>query len=103
MWVATGIAIRIAQSIGLHRDGALMRLPVLATEVRRRLFWELRLIDLGCAEDCGFLPTHIYGADTRLPLNINDDDISSGDVIPPVERKGFTDMTYALVRVSHTL
>lgn len=71
-----------------------------ATEVRRRLFWELRLIDLGSAEDCGFLPTHIYGADTRLPLNINDIDITPEALIPPAEREGFTDMTYTLVRVS---
>lgn len=98
MWVASGIAIRLAQSIGLHRDGAVMNLPVFATEVRRRLFWELRMIDLGCAEDCGFLPTYIYGADTRLPLNINDADINSKSVTPPVEREGFTDMTYPLIR-----
>lgn len=100
MWVASGIAIRLAQSIGLHRDGALMNLPILTTEIRRRVFWELRMIDLGCAEDCGFLPTHIYGADTRLPLNINDADINSETDLAPPEREGFTDMTYALIRVS---
>jgi hypothetical protein len=61
------------------------------------------MIDLSCAEDCGFLPTHIYGADTRLPLNINESDITSEDVVPPIEREGLTDMTYALIRVSSSL
>ena len=101
MWIASGIAIRLAQSIGLHRDGAAMNLPVLATEVRRRLFWELRMLDLACAEDCGFLPTYIYGADTRLPLNVNDADINMNTVTPPPEREGITDLTYSLIRVSH--
>lgn len=100
MWIASGIAIRIAQSLGLHRDGTLMKLPVLATEVRRRLFWELRTLDVACAEECGYLPTYIYGADTRLPMNIDDVDITSADVDPPAERRGFTDMTYALIRVN---
>jgi hypothetical protein len=61
------------------------------------------MIDVGCAEDCGFLPMHIYGADTRLPLNINDGDISLRDIIAPAEREGFTDMTYPLTRVSKML
>src|ERR1700710_1625601 len=102
MWIACGIAIRLAQSIGLHRDGAVMKLPVLATEIRRRLYWELRMLDLGCAEDCGLLPTHTYGADTRLPVNCNDEDLHPGDTTPPPEREGFTDMTYMTIRVRQT-
>jgi hypothetical protein len=100
MWVSCGIAIRLAQSIGLHRDGATMGLPVLATEVRRRLYWEIKMLDVGCAEDCGFLPTHIFGADTKIPINCNDADLHPGDTIPPPEREGFTDMTYVMIRVS---
>src|SRR5882757_5576283 len=98
MWISCGIALRLAQSIGLHRDGAVMRLPVLLTEIRRRLFWEIRLLDLACAEDCGFLPTHIYGADTRFPIHCNDDDLRPGDTTPPLERSGFTDMTFVMTR-----
>lgn len=99
MWVSCGIAIRLAQSIGLHRDGTAMRLSVLATEIRRRLYWEIRMLDLGCAEDCGFVPTHIYGADTKLPINCNDTDLHPGDMNPPPEREAFTDMTYVMIRV----
>ncbi|RDW59534.1 hypothetical protein BP6252_12621 [Coleophoma cylindrospora] len=98
MWVSSGTAIRLAQSIGLHRDGSLMKLPILATEIRRRLWWQIRMLDVACAEDCGFLPTHVYGEDTRLPLNINDADINYDDLVSPVERQGYTEMTYSLIR-----
>lgn len=101
MWVSCGIAIRLAQSIGLHRDGAAMKMPVLATQIRRRLYWEIRMLDVGCAEDCGFLPTHIFGEDTKLPINCNDDDLHPGNATEPPEREGFTDMTYIMIRVSY--
>jgi hypothetical protein len=58
------------------------------------------MLDLACAEDSGFLPTYIYGANTQLPLNINDEDISPASLVLPAPRKGFTKMTFALIRVS---
>jgi len=97
MYVYSGIALRIAQSLGIHRDGELTNtLSPIAIEIRRRVYWELRMLDLACAEDCGFLPTHIYGADTKLPLNINDEDLTSNLL---TENEGVTDMTYCLIRV----
>ena len=36
--------------------------------------------------------------DTKLPLNINDDDIWPGMTEGPKKREGFTDMTFCLVR-----
>jgi hypothetical protein len=100
MWILSGITIRLAQSIGLHRDGTFLGLPIFATEMRRRLYWEIRMLDLACAEDSGFLPTHIYGSDTRLPLNINDKDLNQGDSEWPVSSTAFTETTFALIRVS---
>jgi hypothetical protein len=38
MLTACSVAIRLAESIGLHRDGTSAKLPILATEIRRRLF-----------------------------------------------------------------
>jgi hypothetical protein len=103
MWILSGITIRLAQSIGLHRDGTFLGLPIFATEMRRRLYWEIRMLDLACAEDSGFLPTHIYGSDTQLPLNINDRDLNQGDSEWPVSSPGFTETTFALIRVSDDL
>ncbi len=99
MWISSGVAIRLAQSIGLHRDGTHLKLSVFATEIRRRLWWQVRMLDIASAEDCGFIPSHIYGEDILLPLNINDEDISPTDTDWPSERDSFTSMTYSLIRV----
>lgn len=59
------------------------------------------MLDVASAEDCGFLPTHIYGEDTRIPLNINDEDIPAANMLTsPPERDEFTEMTFSLIRVS---
>jgi hypothetical protein len=76
-----------------------MKLQILSTEIRRRLWWLIRMIDIASAEDCGFLPAHVYGEDTQVPLHVNDKDLRLGMPEPPVERDEFTDMTFSLIRV----
>ena len=44
-WIMTGVAVRIAQRIGLHRDGESLSLPPFDVEIRRRLFWQLLPLD----------------------------------------------------------
>jgi hypothetical protein len=39
VWSLTGLALRIAQSLGLHRDGTKFGLSPFDTEMRRRLWW----------------------------------------------------------------
>ena len=99
MWILSGNAIRLAESLGVHRDGTSMKLSVFNTEIRRRLWWHIRMLDVACAEDCGFSPTHVYGTDTQLPLNIYDTDISPDSDHAPMERTAFTEMTWTLIRV----
>jgi len=102
MWVSSGIVLRLAQSIGLHHDGAKTGLSVFDSEIRRRLWWQIKMLDVACAEDCGFCPTYIYSEDTALPLNINDADIFRESSSLPFEKDGFTEMTFSLVRVRFT-
>jgi len=95
----TGLAIHLAQALGIHRDGTNFHLNAFDTEMRRRLWWHVSILDNRSAEDYGVEPTfteHFY--DTKLPLNINDDDISPGMKDPPVERKGCSEMTFCLIR-----
>lgn len=40
-WILTGVAIRLAQRMGLHRDGESLGLPPFEVQMRRRLFWQL--------------------------------------------------------------
>jgi len=97
--VLVGVAIRIAQSMGLHRDGPIFGINPLETEIRRRLWYEICLLDLRTAEEHGSDPgisTQSY--DTKLPLNIEDTDILPNSAYPIIPRKGFTEMTFSLIR-----
>lgn len=104
VWTMTAVVIRIAQGLGLHRDGTHFGLKPFETEMRRRLWWHICLLDIRSAENHGSDPQiHEAFYDTRLPLNINDDDISPDTKEPPEERVGCTDMTFTLVRAEVTV
>ncbi|KAJ5601288.1 hypothetical protein N7510_010822 [Penicillium lagena] len=99
VWSMTSIVLRLAQSLGIHRDGTNFALKPFETEVRRRLWWHLVLMDSRSSEDHGTDPLiHESMSDTRLPLNVNDDELSPDMVNPPEEREGCTDVTFLLIR-----
>ncbi|OIW23815.1 hypothetical protein CONLIGDRAFT_657415 [Coniochaeta ligniaria NRRL 30616] len=99
-WTLTGLAVRICQAIGLHRDGTnFPHLTPFEIEMRRRLFWSLLMLDLRSAEDQGTECIISDGSfDTQLPLNINDADIGPDSTEFPENREGSTDITFCLVR-----
>ncbi|TQV91571.1 Fungal specific transcription factor [Cordyceps javanica] len=99
IWMMTGIAIRMAQAIGLHRDGShFPNLSPYEVEIRRRVWWALCMVDARASGDQGTDLTILQDAfDTRLPLNINDNDISVDTKVMPEEREGITDMTITQV------
>ncbi|KAK7995516.1 hypothetical protein PG990_014289 [Apiospora arundinis] len=105
VWMMVGIVIRMAQSIGLHRDGThFPNLSPFEVEVRRRAWWALYMLDLRCSEDQGTdLTINHDGFDTKTPLNINDTDIQPGMKEPPKPRSGITDSTYAAVSIEYTI
>jgi hypothetical protein len=47
IWTMIGLAIRIAEAMGLHRDGEIFPLPALETKLRRRLWWQIYMLDQG--------------------------------------------------------
>ncbi|KAF2748379.1 hypothetical protein M011DRAFT_466783 [Sporormia fimetaria CBS 119925] len=99
LWTLTGLAIRIAQALGLHRDAGHFGLPPFEVEMRRRLWWHVCALDARASEDHGCDPTIAASQyDTKLPLNINDSDIHPDMTEYPDEREGFTDMTFCLLR-----
>ncbi|KAH7033711.1 fungal-specific transcription factor domain-containing protein, partial [Microdochium trichocladiopsis] len=95
VWMLTGVAIRMAKSLGLHRDGtSFANLTPFEIEMRRRVWWALYMLDLRSSEDQGTDITILEGSfDTKRPLHINDDDISPQTKETPRERQGYTDMT----------
>lgn len=99
-WILTGIGVRIAQRMGLHRDpGETTHLPPFEVQMRRRVFWQLVPLDGFAAQHSGTgitLPPSAW--DVRKPLNVDDARIYPGmkEMLP--ETKGATDMIYVLVR-----
>ncbi|KAJ5729623.1 uncharacterized protein N7483_004131 [Penicillium malachiteum] len=99
VWSLTALVVHIARSMGLHRDGAAFGLRPLETELRRRLWWHICLLDIRSSEYHGCEPiVHESMFDTRTPLNINDSDLTAEMIEPPAEREGATEMTFCLIR-----
>ncbi|PGH17921.1 hypothetical protein AJ79_00820 [Helicocarpus griseus UAMH5409] len=104
VWSMVAIVVRMAQGIGVHRDGSTFKLQPFETEMRRRIWWHICLLDFQAAEDHGCDPfIHEAFYDTRIPLNINDDDISQDSKETPEEREGCTDLTFTLIRCEVTV
>lgn len=101
IWVLNGLAIRAAESLGLHRDGKKLNLPPFESEIRRRVWWHLVARDGRAAEDHGLNNTYsaalMSGVD--LPLNLEDSDLYPDMKELPPPRPGWTRMTLALVNL----
>jgi hypothetical protein len=79
VWSLTGVAVRIAQGIGLDRDGTVLGLSPFDTEIRRRIWWQLKSHDFRTAELCGlakFRDLATGAENTKWPANIDDKDLS---------------------------
>ncbi|KAL9036419.1 MAG: hypothetical protein Q9180_004313 [Flavoplaca navasiana] len=101
VWMLTGLLIRLAQSLGLQRDGEQFGISPFETDMRRRLWWQIVHLDLRASEDHGSEPTILEQSfDTRFPLNIQDEDIDPSMKEPPPEHEGATEMTFDLIRYS---
>lgn len=99
VWSLVGLAARLSIGLGLHRDGSKMGLSPFDTEMRRRLWWSLCVLDVRASEDYGSEPAILDGTyDTLLPLNVNDTSLDPLATEPPQELVGVSDMTFCLIR-----
>ena len=86
--------------MGLHREISLKGLSPFETEIRRRLWWQILIMDSrsaqlsGAATDASFPPFW----DTKRPLNINDSDLSPSMKELPVQYDGVTEMLFCSIR-----
>ncbi|KAJ3529566.1 hypothetical protein NM208_g9696 [Fusarium decemcellulare] len=98
VWMMTGLLIRMAQAIGLHRDGSRFEhLSPFEVEQRRRVWWTLCVMDVRASEDQGTDFTITRNSfDTKMPLNVNVTDVEPDTKETPPERQTFTDMSFAL-------
>lgn len=96
--VLCGTAIRIAECMGLHRDGTEYGLGPVETHVRRMIWYQLCYIDIRTCEAQGPRPTiRADDFDTQFPLNVDDDELENPN--PPTEFiPRWTDATLSLIR-----
>ncbi|KAK7425511.1 hypothetical protein QQZ08_007952 [Neonectria magnoliae] len=99
-WNMTGLAVRLAQSLGMHRDGSTLNLSPFNAEMRRRLWWSICVLDTPASEDYSCSPglMELSSFNSRPPLNVNDSDLYPTMTEYPVESKGMTDMSFTAVR-----
>ncbi|EXJ96413.1 hypothetical protein A1O1_01539 [Capronia coronata CBS 617.96] len=101
IWILNGLAIRIAESLGLHRDGERLGLTPFESEIRRRLWWHLLARDGRAGEDYGLEDTKglLLASDVKLPLNIDDADLYPEMEELPKARRGWSAMTFSLISI----
>lgn len=101
IYTLTGVAIRIAEGLGLHRDANSSGLAPCEAAIGYRIWCYLKIFDNRAAEMCGLPKFRGLDADmnTAKPLaNVNDDDIYPGMPAPPSESSRLTDMVFCAVQ-----
>ncbi|RJE22003.1 Transcription factor [Aspergillus sclerotialis] len=95
----TAIADRIAKRDGLHCNTQGRGLSAFDTEIRRRIWWQTVLLDSRAVEMSGAgTPILSYAWNAKLPLNINESELSPEANSLPQEHDCATDMIFCLVR-----
>ncbi|KAI9889921.1 MAG: hypothetical protein M1814_004644 [Vezdaea aestivalis] len=99
LWHLTGVALRIGQSMGLHRDGASLGLPPFEAEMRRRIWWHIHIFDHQMANLCAVGPSlNLSKWEINRPRNLNDADLSPDMLELPPDRIGATDLLFCAIR-----
>ncbi|EKG21319.1 hypothetical protein MPH_01311 [Macrophomina phaseolina MS6] len=100
VWVLGGIAIRLAESLGVHQDGLRLGLSPFEAETRCRLWWIVTALDSSAPEDHGFDSTIAdLSQSIRTPLNANDADLFPQMAELPAEKEEWTEMTFSLANL----
>ncbi|RMZ84547.1 hypothetical protein DV737_g1137, partial [Chaetothyriales sp. CBS 132003] len=75
-------------------------------EMRRKVWWGIYMLDLRASEDQGTDLAITRGSfDTKIPLNINDEDLTPESKQMPTERLGVTDISFTRIfaRITDTM
>lgn len=90
--------MRIAQKMGYHRDGELLKLSPFETEMRRRIWWQIIMQDAKLSIVSGLNHNYLQDSfDTKQPLNLSDADLFPGSTEPLQPREGPTEMAFCLI------
>jgi hypothetical protein len=101
VWSLTGVAIRVAEGMGMRVDGTLLGLSPFETEIRRRIWWQLQMHDFRAAELCGQAKFRNFELDEttpKKPANVNDEDLNPAMSQAVIESTRPTEMMYCMLR-----
>ncbi|KAI3534142.1 hypothetical protein CABS03_10144 [Colletotrichum abscissum] len=103
-WNLSGLAVRLAQNFGIHREGSLFGLSTFDIEMRRRLWWQIAVLDAPSAEDYSgeYNLLEMSSFDSQPPRNLNDIQLYPAMLEYPSETRGITEMTFTLARCQIT-
>ena len=99
-WSLTGVLVRLAASMKLQRDGSnLTNIPPFETEMRRRLWWQICLID-SRSENLQVSAYKIGEGmfDAQMPVNTDDVDLDPCMPASPIPMESWTGMTIFIIR-----
>ncbi|EME39029.1 hypothetical protein DOTSEDRAFT_29211 [Dothistroma septosporum NZE10] len=95
-WTLTAVAIRLASALGLERPASYdAKVSPLDTELRRRLWFSIGILDMQSAFDRGSQPLLSSSSFPTFPRSVNDADIAR---IPlPLAADQFSQMSFSLL------
>ncbi|KAJ5472982.1 hypothetical protein N7530_006983 [Penicillium desertorum] len=91
-WNYLGLAVRMAMSLGLHKEFPGWKISLLQREIRRRLWWGVFIFDSGAAKTFGrpiLLPEDSV-MDAKQVRNIHEEDLTPTTTTLPAESPGPT-------------
>jgi hypothetical protein len=99
-YLLSGIATRCAHVAGLHRERNLLKFSPFEAEIRRRLWWQILIMDRRSAQLSGVHVDSIIDTlwDTERPFNVSDSDLSPQMKEPPKPRDGPSEMLLVMIR-----
>ncbi|KAL6716437.1 hypothetical protein ACLMJK_006004 [Lecanora helva] len=97
-WTLLSLAARMSQALGLYTGEDPSSCKPFEIEMRRRLWHQVRVLDINAAADRGTDPM-IAGESRgfKIPVNVNDADMFPDMECPAISREGFTDMSFCLM------
>ena len=86
-WTVVGLAIRMAQGLGLHLDASTFTSDVVEQEVRKRVWWACFVLDRMLSMKVGRPPTIHDGPSIKvsLPLAVDDEFLTNDASKPPAQ------------------
>lgn len=87
--------------MGLERDGSILGLSPFESELRRRIWWQLKMHDSRTAELCGlakFRDLDMGAESTKWPTNINDDQLQPSMTSLTAVENRITDVVFVAFR-----